>query len=359
MKLAAKSKLAVVIILLLFLPGCFELDYYLHSATGHLQIISKRRSIQDLLKEQSTSPDLQKRLKQISEIRDFASQRLSLPDNGSYRSYVQLDRPYVVWNVVATPEFSLAPLQWCFPIAGCVTYRGYFNLDEAKQFSRSLDSKHFDTAIVGSPAYSTLNWFDDPVLSTFSSWPLPSIAELIFHELAHQKLYVPDDSVFNESFATSVAQIGIKLWLQENGNRKMARIYHLQQERQRQFQDLLLVTRGELKALYASQQPEKEMRAAKQAIFVNLRQSYAQLRESWHGYSGYDAWFNQLNNARFASINTYHRWGPAFRLVFEQEHKDLRSFFRRCKAIADLPEQQRHQLLEILVAKARNTTAAR
>jgi len=341
------------VILTLSLSGCFELDYYLSSVTGHLQIISRRQSISDLLQQKTTPTDLQQRLEEITEIRDYASRKLFLPENGSYRSYVKLDRPYVVWNVVATPEFSLTPLQWCFPIAGCVTYRGYFDLDQAKEFARSLDSDHFDTAVIGSPAYSTLQWFDDPVLSTFSDWPLPSIAKLIFHELAHQKLYVQDDSVFNESFATTVGQIGIDLWLQERGDPEMTLHYRQQQKRQQQFNELLLTTRQELEKLYDSKQPEVEMHAAKLAIFDNLRQSYVQLRESWQGYRGYDAWFSQVNNARFASINTYHRWVPAFKLVFAQEHQDLQSFYRRCQAIAEQPEKQRQQLLEALLAKAR------
>jgi len=340
--------------LLFGLSGCFELEYYLSAATGHLQIISKRRSIEDLLHEQSTPPDLQARLKQVSEIRDYASRQLLLPENGSYRSFVQLDRPYVVWNVVATPEFSLTPQQWCFPIAGCVSYRGYFDLEKANEFAQSLDRQHFDTAVVGSPAYSTLQWFDDPVLSTFSNWPLPSIANLIFHELAHQKLYLPGDSMFNESFATTVGQIGIDLWLQEQHDPQMTERYRRQQERQRQFNELLLETRAELEKLYASHQPETEMRITKQTIFANLRQSYAQLRESWQGFSGYDAWFSQVNNARFASINTYHRWVPAFNLVFAQEKHDLQSFYRRCQVIADLPNQQRQQLLESLDKTARD-----
>jgi len=271
------------VILTLSLSGCFELDYYLSSVTGHLQIISRRQSISDLLQQKTTPTDLQQRLEEITEIRDYASRKLFLPENGSYRSYVKLDRPYVVWNVVATPEFSLTPLQWCFPIAGCVTYRGYFDLDQAKEFARSLDSDHFDTAVIGSPAYSTLQWFDDPVLSTFSDWPLPSIAKLIFHELAHQKLYVQDDSVFNESFATTVGQIGIDLWLQERGDPEMTLHYRQQQKRQQQFNERLLTTRQELEKLYDSKQPEVEMHAAKLAIFDNLRQSYVQLRESWQG----------------------------------------------------------------------------
>lgn len=351
--------LLFLLLLLLGLSSCIELEYYLSSATGHLQIISKRQSIKELLQQDSTSADLKERLEKIDEIRNFASQKLDLPENDSYRSYVELNRPYVLWNVVATPEFSLTPLQWCFPIAGCVSYRGYFNQDKAKKFARSLDEKHYDTAIIGVPAYSTLNWFDDPILSTFSKWPTPSIAQLIFHELAHQKLYVPDDSVFNESFATSVAGIGMQRWLETQDNPKLTASYQRQRRYQQEFQRLLLTTRGKLEQLYSSSLDQAEMRSRKQAVFAELRAAYSRLRDSWQGYHGYDAWFSQVNNARFASINTYHRWVPAFELAFEQEHEDLPAFFRRCQAIAELPEAERHELLDRLSERARTASGER
>ena len=345
-------KFLLAILLVLPLSGCFEIDYYLSAVTGHLQILSKRQSIQELLQEKSTPAELQLRLNQIREIRDFASQQLDLPNNGSYRSYVKLDRPYAVWNVVATPEFSLTPKQWCFPIAGCVSYRGYFKLDQAKKFAQGLANEHYDTAILGAPAYSTLKWFDDPVLSTFSNWPLPSIANLIFHELAHQLLYVQNDSTFNESFANSVGQIGVERWLESRNDPKMTELYQQQQIRQRQFQKLQETTRGELLELYASSLPPAEMRSAKQAIFDRMKERYARLKDSWQGYSGYDGWFSLVNNARFASSNTYNRWVPAFKLVFAQEKNDLPNFYRRCRIIAELPSEQRNQLLATLTAKA-------
>ncbi len=338
-------------ILILLLPACMQLDYYLSSATGHLQVIRKRQSISDLLQKPTTSEELQQQLERISQIRDFASQELGLPENNSYRSYVQLDRPYVVWNVVATPEFSLEPLQWCFPIVGCVSYRGYFEQADAENFAASLDQDQFDTAINGVPAYSTLNWFDDPVLSTFSDWPAPSVAKLIFHELAHQKLYLPDDTVFNESFASAVEKIGIELWLKQQNNPEMSRRYYLQSERQGQFHQLLSQTRDELQQLYRQSLPEEQLRSGKQAIFTSMQQSYQQLRESWEGYSGYDAWFGKVNNAKFAALNAYHRWVPAFRLAMLQEKNDLGSFYRRCQAIAQQPQEQRRQLLDRLTAE--------
>jgi predicted aminopeptidase len=341
-------KLAIASLLIMTLTACVGLDYYLHSATGHLQVISKRQSISELLEQQTTPAELQQQLVQIENIRDFASKTLKLPENDSYRSYVKLDRPYVVWNVVATPEFSLEPLQWCFPIVGCVTYRGYFDHKKAWQFERSLDKDSFDSIIVGVPAYSTLNWFDDPVLSTFSDWPTVSVAKLIFHELAHQKLYVPDDTVFNESFATAVEELGIEIWLQQQNDPSMTRKYRQQQKRQAEFQKLLATTRSRLENLYAGQLPENQKRQQKAAIFSAMRKDYQLLRQGWHDYPGYDAWFNQLNNARFASSNSYHRWVPAFKMAMQQEDLDLEKFFWRCQSIAKLSEPTRHQLLDRL-----------
>lgn len=346
-------------ILLLNLTACVEFDYYLHSITGHLQVVRKQQTISSLLTETTTPAALQEQLKQIVEIRDFASQQLLLPKNGSYHNYADLDRPYVVWNVVATPEFSLQPLQWNFPFVGMVSYRGYFDLNKAKKFAGSLDEDHFDSIIVGVPAYSTLSWFDDPVLSTFSDWPTPAIAELIFHELAHQKLYIPDDTSFNESFATSVALIGIDLWLQNKNDPELSRNYQIQTKRQQQFNDLLRSTRAELQTLYRSAIPPQQMRNEKQLAFANLQENYQQLRNSWQGDDRYDGWFSQLNNARFASTDSYQRWVPAFQQAMKQEGNDLERFYRRCQAIANLPETTRHALLDKLAADNRSTTSAK
>ncbi len=335
--------------LLLPLTGCKDVDYYLQSVSGHLQLISMRQSIDSLLEQPSTPEELQKQLQQIAKIRDFASKELQLPENGSYRSFVKLDRPYVVWNVVATPEFSLQPLRWTFPVVGSVSYRGYFKHADAVQFADHLAQEGYDTLVVGVPAYSTLTWFDDPALSTFSDWPTPAIAELIFHELAHQKLYLPDDTTFNESYATAVEEIGIQLWLDKHATAEERQEHQARQTRQEDFQQLLLTTRTALKTLYAADLADKQMRQAKTEIFAKLKKDYQQLRDGrWQGYSGYDGWFAELNNARFASIHNYQQWVPAFRLAFQQEGEQLTRFYRRCQAIGDLPEVQRNQLLQRL-----------
>ncbi len=348
-------KILIYTTLLLTLTGCADFAYYLHSTTGHLQVLSKRQAISDLLQNPATPTELRNRLQQITDIRSFASNRLLLPKNGSYSSYVELNQPYVVWNVVATPEFSLQPQQWCFPVVGCVSYRGYFDQASAENYAASLDGENFDTAVVGVPAYSTLSWFDDPILSTFSNWPTPAIAKLIFHELAHQKLYLPGDSTFNESFATAVERIGIEIWLKKQNNPQLTNQYRQQRQHQQQFHALLQTTRNMLEKLYKSDISTNNMLQRKQLIFDNMYQDYQLLRNSWGGYSGYDNWFKTVNNARFASINTYHRWVPAFLQTMQQEDDSLNAFYQRCQTIAKLPKTQRHQLLNQLVSEYQST----
>jgi predicted aminopeptidase len=340
------------------LIACSDLDYYLHTAGGHLQVMAERKPIPDLLTDQATPADLRKKLKEIAWIRHFASDRLNLPDNGSYQSYVELDRPYVLWNVVATPEFSLDALEWCFPFAGCVQYRGYFNLEKAGQFAAALQDEGYDTIVSGVPAYSTLSWFDDPALSTFSNWPTTSIARLLFHELAHQKLYVQDDSAFNESFATAVELAGVELWLERFGSEKDKMEHKRQLKREDQFVKLIAGTRDKLSTLYSGTLSVAEKREAKSEVFAELRRSYDRVKMSWDGYSGYDRWFRELNNAKFASLNTYHRWVPAFKRVMAQENNSFTAFFSRCQQIAQLPQARRSELLERLGHEQKNEVSA-
>lgn len=335
------------------LSACTDLGYYLHTAGGHLEVMAERKSIPELLTDQETPADLREKLKEIAWIRHFASEQLALPENGSYQSYVELDRPYVVWNVVATPELSLEPLIWCFPLAGCISYRGYFELKKAQDFARTLEKEGHDITVSGVPAYSTLNWFDDPALSTFSKWPTSSIARLIFHELAHQKLYLPDDSAFNESFSTTVELAGTELWLDRFGDSEDKAKYQQKLKYEKQFLELTADTQQELKTLYASNRSDQRKRQKKEEVFTRLRQRYLELRQSWNGYAGYDHWFETLNNAKFASINTYHRWVPAFKLVLRQEQNDLPSFYQRCEDISRLPEEKRFKLLDRLAREYR------
>ncbi len=235
----------------LSLGGCGNLGYYWNSVGGQLEIWQREAPIERLLADPALDPKTKAQLDRALRIRDYASRELGLPDNRSYRSYADLARPFVVWNVFAAPEFSIEPKKWCFPFAGCVGYRGYFSEAEARAYAATLAAEGYDIHVGGVPAYSTIGWFADPVLNTFIHYPEPELARLLFHELAHQVLYVKDDTVFNESFATVVEQIGLARWLDAYGSdADRQRVRQLQRFRA-DFRVLIMRTRGELAVLYA------------------------------------------------------------------------------------------------------------
>src|SRR5262245_13007319 len=273
------------------IAGCSTLGYYLQAFNGQMELTRKARPIPQVLDDEHTPTDLKVRLEHVQEIRSFASQELALPDNGSYRRYADLKRPYVVWNIFTTEEFSVVPKQWCFPIAGCVGYRGYFAQDAAETFAAQERKAGLDVYVGGVPAYSTLGWMDDPVLNTFIRYPDTEIARLVFHELAHQLVYVPGDSTFNESFATTVELEGVKRWLAVHGTPEQMAAFEAGQVRRREFAELVVRYRDKLAALYASGIGAPAMRDAKARTFQEMRQDYHALRERWGGFAGYDWWF--------------------------------------------------------------------
>ncbi|HMN44624.1 MAG TPA: aminopeptidase [Povalibacter sp.] len=330
-----------LLILLLSAPslsGC----YLLQAAQGQMQIVSKREPIGDVIADPATSDKLRGRLEYVAAARDFASHELGLPDNDSYRSYADLGRPYVVWNVFATDEFSVAPRRWCFPIAGCVVYRGYFKEPSAQRYARRIRSHGGDAMIAGIPAYSTLGHFRDPILNTMMGWSDAQLAATLFHELAHQVVYVPGDSEFNEAFATAVEEAGLERWLNERGRAQDMQAWRSQRERQQQFIDLLLATREKLKDLYASKMPSPDMRARKAEIFGQLKFDYTQLRAQWNGFAGYDGWFDRaLGNAHLVSAATYHGCLPGFQRLLASVHGELPRFYEEVERISKLPQERR------------------
>jgi predicted aminopeptidase len=333
----------------LFVPTlalCSDLGYYAQAIQGHVKILLARRSIDSLLTDSTISPALKERLHLVLEIRDFASRELHLPENGSYRSYADIERAAVVTNVIAAPEFSLQPLTWCFPLAGCVSYRGYYDPRKAESFAAALREQGYETELYGVSAYSTLGWFDDPVLNTFIDWPEAALAGQIFHELAHQQLYVKNDSSFNEAFAEVVEAEGVKRWLARQG-RPAAAATMEKQERQQAFVALLLQTRRELEVLYASGKSTQLMRAEKKAVLSELRQRYQLLRdEAWQGYTGFDRWFERpVNNARLAAVATYHDRKPSFLTLLQRADGDLGRFYEETAALAKHPRAERDEIL--------------
>jgi predicted aminopeptidase len=341
--------------------GCANLGYYGQAVGGQLDILARTRPIAELLDDAPAAstdtptvapplaPAVKARLATVLQIREFATRTLALPDNGSYRVYADLDRAQVAWNVVATPEFSLTPMEWCFPFAGCVPYRGYFSREGAQQFAEALKQDRLDVRIASVAAYSTLGWFRDPVFSTQLRRSDADIAALIFHELAHQKLYLRGDTAFNESFATAVEIEGMRRWLAQGNDATDMDNYLRDNTRHTEFVALLLKFRTRLELLYASPLPENQMRAAKAHDFEALRAEYAILRQQWGGYDGYDTWFAQdLNNAHLASIGFYNQYVPAFQRLLAIVQGDLPAFYRRARTLSRLPTAERAaQLAEI------------
>jgi predicted aminopeptidase len=291
-----------------------SVGYYLQSAAGHMNLLRSARPISDWLADPSTPEPLRRKLTLVTEIRAYASSELGLPNNGSYTKYADLKRPFVVWNVVATPELSLQLRQWCFPIAGCVTYKGYYNKDDAEAFARPLKEQGDDVQIGGVPAYSTLGYFDDPVLNTFINYPDAELARLIFHELSHQVVYVKGDSTFNESFATAVETIGVERWLRFKADEKLAADYRAFAGRRVDFLALLKNYRAQLDAAYKSLADDNAKRSAKRALIAAMRVDYETLKITrWNGFKGYDRFFAQeLGNAHLASVATYTELVPSF-----------------------------------------------
>jgi predicted aminopeptidase len=330
------------------LAGCADLGYYAQSVGGQLSLLSAREPIAEVIADPATDPQLAARLKLALEIRDYASRVLQLPDNGSYRSYADLKRPYVVWNVWAAPEFSVTPRQWCFPVAGCVTYRGYFAQDAARTYAQELAADGAETFVSGVPAYSTLGWFDDPVLNTFIRLPDYELARLIFHELAHQVMYVKDDTTFNESFASFVEEAGVKRWLADTGRAVQIPAFEASQRRRAQFVKLTTDTRARLVALYRLPLAPEVMREHKAAIFAELRQQYAALQQEWGvtaNTARLDAFFAGANNATLASVGAYTALVPAFAQALARSGGDFTRFYAEVERIAALPPTEREAAL--------------
>ena len=319
----------------------------MQAAAGQWHVMRARVPIEKLLADPSTPPELRARLTEVRAARNFASAELGLPDNQSYRSYADIHRPYVVWNVVATSEFSVKAQRWCFPVAGCVAYRGYFHEHAARDFALELETRGFDVAVNGVPAYSTLGKFDDPVLSSMLRYDDEALAATIFHELAHQLLYVRDDSEFNEAFATTVEDAGLERWLAHQGKQQRMQKSHAEQADEQAFLDLLARYRAELVTLYASDAAPVAMRAQKAAVFQRLAGEIRALERSEASDSPYyEQWLARgLNNARLASVATYFDCVPGFRRLLEESGGELRRFYAAARELSREPRAARHARL--------------
>jgi predicted aminopeptidase len=330
----------------LWLSGCGT-TYLMQAGNGELRVLRARVPIATLIADPHTATPLRARLTEVSAARAFASAELHLPDNKSYTAYADIGRPFVVWNVVATPEFSVNPRVWCFPVAGCVAYRGYFSEQRAREFAAQLAVRGFDVVIDGVPAYSTLGKFSDPVLSSMLRYDDEELAATIFHELAHQLLYVRNDSEFNEAFATTVEDTGLERWLAHQGEPGRIARFRERRAQAREFLGLLGAARARLVRLYATGVPRDELRAGKVQILAALTSEIRALekRQGVH-YPLYDEWIAAgFNNARLASVATYFDCVPGFeRLLAENDH-DLPRFYAAVRALAQEPRATRHAQL--------------
>lgn len=331
----------------LLLNGCASVSYYGQLASGQWQLLRAREPVAEVIADPSRDVKLRAHLAQSQKARTFASQHLHLPDNQSYRLYADIGRPFVVWNVFATQEFSLTPQNHCFPIAGCVAYRGYYSQSAARGEAAIQRLQGMDVSIGGVEAYSTLGWFNDPILNSMMGWGDERLATLIFHELAHQRFYVKDDTEFNESFATFVEQEGTRQWrafrgLPADNDSKL--------KQRDQFIALVLDTRSRLEKLYAQSLPAEQMRERKAAQFEQFRRDYRVMRDSqWAGDKRFDAWvYAPLNNARLLPFGLYDQWVPAFAALFRQEGGDWVRFYSEVERLGNLPVLERKAALKTL-----------
>lgn len=349
--------------------GCRVPGFYGQAFHGQTEILLKQRSLDRVLKADETEADRKMRLELVLELREFAERELNLPAGGHYLRYVELDRDYVLWNVFAAPRFSLEPREWRYPLVGRLSYRGYFDERMARRYAARLERRGYDVYVGGVEAYSTLGWFSDPVLSTFIENDKTDLAELIFHELAHQRLFVKGDTDFNESFATAVAREGVRRWLVAGGRTAELREYKADLQRDRSFIALLLELRANLESLYETADSWKqdggwtaarkaELEARKKALIADLETSYEALRATWNGKANYDAWFDQpINNARLNTVATYFDLVPAFEALLARHDGDFETFFESVEKLGDLPRKERGRELSRLLKDGPQTAA--
>ena len=331
----------------LVLSGCGQVGYYAQSINGHFTMLHDAQPVSELLADPSVDPRLRTRLIEAEQIRSYAVTALGEPDNGSYRSYADLKRPFVVYNVFAAPALSLKLRESCLLVVGCVEYRGYYSRDSAEAYAAELHRDGWETFVAGIPAYSTLGYFDDPLLNTFIYLPRAEVARMIFHELAHQILFVRGDTAFNESFAVTVETVGVRRWLAAHPDAAME--YERYDAHRRQFRKLVDGYRKRLEALYGGSESDAEKAAQKEVLFASMRADYEALKASWGGYKGFDLWFSSdLNNAKIGSFATYNQWVPAFMALLAQEHDDLPKFYAAVKAMSKRPEAERNASLAAL-----------
>lgn len=373
-KIRFRRKWLVVLLLgaiVAVVSGCQTIGYYAQAAKGQYQILANQKRIDKLIADPQTPAELRLKLELVQNLRAFAKDSLKLPADNNYLKYVDVHRPYVVWNVQAAPKFSLQPRTWWYPVVGSLEYRGYFSEAGAHRYAAHIAKKGVDVYVDGVEAYSTLGWFKDPVLNTFINLSEPELAETIFHELGHKRVFCSGDTDFNEAYATTVGQEGARRWLRSKGDTNLLAKYAVLLSRDDQFVHLILSTRkrleniygdtldkdGKVKAAKVPPLPLGQLQQEKQRVFADLRADYQQLRAGWDGYSGYDDWFShELNNAQLNTIANYYDFLPSFKRLLEMNGGNLEKFYQEVERLSKMPKDERHQRLRDL-AKGSGTSA--
>jgi len=326
--------------------GCQTAGYYSQAIHGQCQIIARQKTISKILAAPDTPPPLREKLELVLKLRDFAEHDLKLPTDGHYVRYADLQRRYVVWNVHAAPEFSLESKAWWYPIVGRLKYRGYFSETNAQHYGEGLRTAGFDVYVDGVEAYSTLGWFRDPVLNTFINHEEADLAEILFHELAHHRVFISGDTDFNEAFATAVAAEGVRRWLRSTGNAGASEKYEEELKREREFSQLVMGARRRLEAIYSQSGTNSPLRDQKQAVLDQLRRDYQTLKARWGGYTGYDHWFAKpINNAQLNTVATYFELVPAFDRLLAAQGGELDKFYAAVNELRRLSKEERRRRL--------------
>ncbi len=351
-------------VVLLAVSGCQTLSFYKQAIKGQYQLLAHRQPIEKLIADPQTESRLKQKLELLQKLRAFADHDLKLPVDGHYSKYVDVHRPFVVWNVEAAPEFSMEPKSWWYPLVGSLEYRGYFSEENANKYAAWLRSKGYDVYVGGVEAYSTLGWFKDPALNTFIFNSEPDLAETIFHELGHQRVFARGDMDFNEAFATTVGQEGARRWLLAKDDKTASEKYLAEIQRTREFAALIMATREQLEAIYGDARneagkvkattrnreiPPDHLREQKQRILDDLQQKFAQLKQRWGGETDHDQWFaRHINNAKLNSVAAYYDLVPGFEHLLALNGGDLETFYQSAERLAQKPKKERHQWLRTL-----------
>ena len=333
--------------------GCQTLTYYSQAAKGQAQVLLGQKRISGMVKDPEVPQKLKDQLKLVLELREFARNELKMNPEGNYLKYRDLNRKYVLWVVYAAPPLSVKLKTWWYPIAGKFTSRGFFAEEDARKFAARLQEEGMDVYVGGAPAYSTLGWFNDPVLNTFIRYQENNLAELIFHELAHHHLFIKGDATFNESFATAVAQIGVARWLKTKRGTEQHDVYLARCDRRHNLSELLAVSRSNLKKLFSSNKTEQEKREGKKKIITALKKDLVALSGSDPAYRKLAVWAKRpINNAVLGARSVYHRRVPAFYALYEQNGRDMEAFLNEVEKIARLQKKERDSLLAEYEKKA-------